>query len=169
MVHNLDQDEMIMEVMDNAPSSWNNILTTTLYPDLRSFQSAIRYHEDALMDASAPARSTDNHYEPRRSGSKPRPQPSARVHLVGASKDLPPPRFAPDNTNVSKVTPKDKGARNCRHCDSPFHWDKECKHARKGMKTARTRLAEASKDHLEAEDEYDELYCSTLILKGPSR
>ena len=72
---------------------------------------------------------------------------------------LPPPKFAKDDSVISKkATPRDKGARPCRHCGSDLHWDPECHHAKKSMRTAHTRLAECTVDKLEAQDTYNELY-----------
>ncbi|KAI4294046.1 hypothetical protein K525DRAFT_213608 [Schizophyllum commune Loenen D] len=170
MVYALKDDEIIMEVMDTAPSNWNTILSTQLYPDLVSFQSAIRYHEDALLEAGGEKKSF-NRYDQRETWTRNKPTTFARAHLVGSSTDLPPPKFPKDDANISKrATPKDKGARGCRHCGSLNHWDKECKYAFKGMRNARTRLAEASMDLLEAEDEYEDLYYSVVrILRFPFR
>ena len=69
------------------------------------------------------------------------------------------PKFPCDDKTISKrATPKDKGARPCRHCGSDLHWDPECKYARRSMREARTHLVECSTDNLEAQDAYDELY-----------
>ncbi|KAJ7133955.1 hypothetical protein C8R43DRAFT_1205891 [Mycena crocata] len=51
-----------------------------------------------------------------------------------------------------------KGARPCRHCGSGNHWDPECKHAFKGMRSARANLAMHSDEMQDAQDAYDNLY-----------
>ena len=79
------------------------------------------------------------------------------MNLVGG--ELPPPCFPKDDSIISrKATPKSKGARPCRHCGSDLHWDNKCKHSKKGMRTARTRLAECSIEELQDQDSYNELY-----------
>ena len=127
-----------MEVMDTAPANWSTILTTQSYKDVVEFQAAICYHEDSLMRLGGmgnPDRADwwkDPSYQTRGSQSV---SPHAKVHLVGG--ELTPPRFPKDDSNVSKkATPHSKGARPCRHCGSDLHWDNECRHSRKNMRTA---------------------------------
>lgn len=48
-VFSLEDSELILEVMEGAPASWNTILTTQLYLDAVEFQEAIRFHEDNLV------------------------------------------------------------------------------------------------------------------------
>ncbi len=40
LVHSLSDSELIMEIMNGAPTSWNTILTTHLYGSAVEFQSA---------------------------------------------------------------------------------------------------------------------------------
>ncbi|KAF8997556.1 hypothetical protein BDZ89DRAFT_970341, partial [Hymenopellis radicata] len=149
--------EMISEIMQGAPSQWNMILTTHLYQSVVDLQRAMRFHEEALIEC-LPQRPR---YEERYTRERER---TARVNLVGASDKLPPPAFPKDDSNVTKkgLTPKAKGARPCRHCGSSMHWDRECKYAKKGFRTARTRLAQADDDLREALEEYEDLYCDVL-------
>ena len=137
-VNNLDDLEIIMEVMDTVPANWSTILITQSYKDVVEFQAAICYHEDSLMHLGSMGnldqtdRWRDPSYQTRRSRSE---SQKARVNLVGG--ELPPPRFPKDDSVISrKATPKSKGARPCRHCGSDLHWDNECKHSKKGMRTA---------------------------------
>jgi hypothetical protein len=160
-VYNMDDSEIILEVMDGAPSTWNTILTTQMYRDIVQFQSAIRYHEDALMkldrhDRELSYRERDRErYRDNQQGR----ERTARVNLVGWSANLGPPKFPKDDRNVSKkATPESKGARPCRHCGSRKHWDYECKHSFKGNKTARTNPASSTSEDLQAQDEYNDLY-----------
>nr|GAT59874.1 TY3B-TY3B protein [Mycena chlorophos] len=153
----LDDQAMIIEIMEGVPSTWNTILTTQNYDTLVQFQDAIRYHEDALIDLEKPEPSTQrrNYYQ----SNAPR---TARVNLVGWSANLPPPAFPPDDKNVSKRgTPEEKGARPCRHCGSGKHWDNDCNHGWNN-RTARTHLATASPDELQAIDDYEDLYYSLV-------
>lgn len=79
--------------------------------------------------------------------------------MIGFSKDLPPPPFPRDDKTKSKgKSPGEKGARPCRHCGSPEHWDNECKHAKTGAKIAKAHFAEPSTEYQEAQDAYEEAY-----------
>ena len=72
--------------------------------------------------------------------------------------ELPPPHFPKDDSVISwKATPKSKGADHA-DCGSELHWDNKCKHSRKGMRTARTQLAECLVEELRDQDGYNELY-----------
>ena len=159
-MNNLDDSEIIMEVMDTAPASWSTILTTQSYKHVVEFQSAIRYHEDSLLRLGGTGnpdridhwKEASPHQQQSRLES-----PRARVHLVGG--ELPSPRFPKDDSIIScKATPNSKGARPCHHCGSDLHWDNECRHSKKGMRTARTQLVECSVEELQNQDKYDELY-----------
>ncbi|KAF7372967.1 TY3B-TY3B protein [Mycena sanguinolenta] len=162
MVRTLEDSELILEVMDGAPSTWNTILTTQFYKSAVEFQAAIRYHEDALMkldkdekNYSYRERERDRDREKDRE-SYPR---AARVNLVGWSANLPTPPFPKDDRNVSKkATPESKGARPCRHCGSGKHWDNECKHSYRGNRAARANLASATGEDRDAQGAYDDLY-----------
>lgn len=69
------------------------------------------------------------------------------------------PPFPKDNTNVSpRGTPEEKGAWPFRHCSSGKHWDKDCKHARKGEKHARVNTIATTAEEDQAENEYDNAY-----------
>ncbi|KAF9012978.1 hypothetical protein BDZ89DRAFT_963295, partial [Hymenopellis radicata] len=164
----LDNLEIISEIMNGVPDSWETILNTEMYQNPYELQSSIRYHEETLLGLATPRRftsynasaeleegETEDEYSPVGTST-----PSARVHLVGASSKFPEPQFPKDDSNITQkgLTPKAKGARPCRHCGSELHWDRECKHHNKGMRNARTRLAHADADLLNAIDEYDALY-----------
>lgn len=185
---------MIMSIMDGAPKYWRSIIDTMMLKDTADLQDKIHYHEDALRqspsDSSANIRSLENrlralevgrkiptHRYPLRttnvhnaaSGSIPLPNFTweASTHLVGYSKDLPKPAFPRDDSVRSKgKSPEDKGARPCRYCGSPKHWDNDCKHARKGMKQVRTNLVVTDDDYWGALDEYEELYCTSSQDEG---
>lgn len=170
-VFTMDDSEIILEVMDGAPSTWNTILTTQMYRDIVEFQAAIRYHEDALMKLDQQER--ENNYRDRdrdRERDRNRDRDSykqrnsdrtARVNLVGWSPRIGTPQFAKDDANVSKrATPESEGARPCRHCGSGKHWDDECKHSFKGTHAARANLATSGHDDRDAQEEYTDLYYS---------
>ncbi len=170
LVYYMQDSEIIMEVMNSAPSSWTSILTTHLYTSLVEFQAAIRYHEEALLRSSNAnsrrndfgTRDTRETYRPQQNSRGSRPQRNTRTFLVGWSANLGKPQFPRDDSMVSKgKTPEDKGARPCRHCGSPKHWDNECSHARKGARQARANLARYEEEDFKAEEEYNELYAAT--------
>ncbi|KAJ7575878.1 hypothetical protein C8J56DRAFT_1062738 [Mycena floridula] len=141
-----------------------------MFEDEMEFQSAIRYHEDTLMALDPPPRRRSAYpyfsrepYSRSNPVSAPAPvQALARVNLIGAFQQQGPPPFPRDDSVISaKGTPKSKNARPCRHCGSDLHWDNECHHSFKGMKTARARLASSNQrvsEEFDAQDEYDNLY-----------
>lgn len=51
LCYNMDDSELILEVMNTAPSMWSSIIHTQYYATFSEFQSAIKYHEDILMEA----------------------------------------------------------------------------------------------------------------------
>ncbi|KAK0209948.1 hypothetical protein IW262DRAFT_1281010 [Armillaria fumosa] len=141
-----DDTSLISEIMEGAPEIWTTILITELYSMAIEFQNAIRFHEHTLMKLS-------NSSQPPRSA-----EWTARTNLVGASPNLPPPRFPKNDSNVSKwkFTPRQKGARPCRHCGSDQHWDPECEHHYEETRRARTNHINTEVD--EAQAEYEDLY-----------
>ena len=158
MVYNYSETEMIRLIMRESPSSWTTIIQPQFLRTLSAFQNAVKYHEEQLMEASRGHNSSYNssraNYNNQRYN-----YPTARVNLVGASPNLDPPQYPKDDTNVSVGrTPESKGARPCRHCGSGKHWDRECKHSRKGERQARVNLARLTEDDLRAQDEYDDAY-----------
>jgi hypothetical protein len=49
LVFNMTESELILEIMNGAPTSWINVLNPNLYDSLVEFQGAIKYHEENLM------------------------------------------------------------------------------------------------------------------------
>ena len=83
----------------------------------------------------------------------------ATTQLVGAHSSLEKPRWPRDDTVVSKGnSPEQVGARPCRHCGSPKHWDYECSHARKGARLVKANFASPDDGYMEAQEAYDALY-----------
>jgi hypothetical protein len=157
----MSDSQIIYEVMEGAPPSWNTILNTQLYPSVVEFQNAIRYHEDTLLrlDSSGVEYRSNRDYSERSRN----PFYKATANLANSEKSY---AFPKDDANVSaRATPESKGARPCRNCGSGKHWDRECKHHREGRKMARARLAETSTieeelEQLRDQEEYDDLYYS---------
>jgi hypothetical protein len=87
------------------------------------------------------------------------PRKDAHAHLVGFHQDIGKPLYPRDDKTIAKgKTPEEKGARPCRHCGSPKHWDYECKYARKGAKRVKANFVSPSGDYLEAMSAYEEAY-----------
>ncbi|KAJ3767924.1 hypothetical protein FB446DRAFT_848768 [Lentinula raphanica] len=152
-VYELADSEIISEVMEGAPANWSTILSTKDYNTVLDFQSAIKFYEEILLDLNR--KPTPSYQGSNRDRSN---LPfTNRSYLVGTRTDLLPPPFPRDDSNVSSCrTPKDQGARPCRHCGSDLHWDPKCKYSKRRM--ARARLCETFADNLFTQDEYEELY-----------
>lgn len=169
MVYNLVDSEIIMEVMNSAPSGWTSVLTTHLYTTVVEFQSALKFHEDALIrmgserhrpdttpSFSRPFTSGRNNF--RTKGS--RDGKRVKAYTVGWSPNMEKPKFPRDDKTLTKrkLSPEAAGARPCRHCGSPKHWDFECKYSRQGSKQVRANLAYLSDDELQAQEDYEDLF-----------
>lgn len=167
-VYNYTDNELVNEIMEGAPSYWTPIVTPHLYQSLEEFQRAVKFHEDSLMRANnETTSSTKNHFYsrdvPPKSTNPFRSQVRAYANLVGWTQATSKPQFPKDDSNISpRGTPEEKGARPCRHCGSGKHWDRDCKYARKGEKSARVNAVTLQEDEREAQDRYDDLYYETL-------
>ena len=163
LVYDNSESELITDIMAGAPLSWRTILTPRLYRTTGDLQKAIKLHEDDLLEVECILPSRSQPATPRYD-ERPNFHPHrARVNLVGWSKNLEPPKFPKDDSNVSrKATPESKGARPCRHCRSGKHWDPECKYARQGVKRARANFVSLNTDYHTAQEEYDALYYEGL-------
>jgi len=162
-VYNLEDSELILEVMEGAPASWNTILTTQLYIDTIEFQEAVWFHEDNLIWMSAEVTFRKELYEQDyQFQNKDTYTPQAWVHLVGEFKGQELPKFPKDDANISKwgKTPEEKGAWPCHHCGNGKHWDYECWHSFKGNRAARANLSQISAEGTIAQNKYDDLYYS---------
>lgn len=179
---------LIMAIMDGAPPHWHSIIDTSTLHTTSDLQDKILYHEDALRSGPGGMEDVSRQILRRLRSleeemkNKPtwRRSPAhqtavrlasveeesdeempASVKLAGWSKELGPPKYPRDDTTRSKgKSPEDKGARPCRHCGSPKHWDPDCKYARKEIRRVRAHLATASDEFVNAQNEYEELYAS---------
>ncbi len=176
LVFNLSDSEVIMEVMNSAPSGWTSVLTTHLYENVVDFQTALKFHEDALMKIGNDERRRDylpsfsrgsQFSNPKTGFRTPAPsgssQPKARAFAIGSTNTLGKPPFPKDDSNYTKrnKTPAQANARPCRHCGSSLHWDFECKHAVQGNKKARANSARHTDEYIQALEEYEELFYSS--------
>ncbi len=163
LVYDSSESELITDIMAGAPLAWRTILTPRLYRTTADLQSAIKLHEDDLLELENVFASRGGpsyrEYKPQ----PPTPPYRARTNLVGWSKGTSTPPFPKDDHNVSaRATPESKGARPCQYCGSGKHWDRECKHARQGTKRARANFVSLDTDELEAQEQYDAVYYDEL-------
>ena len=188
LVYEMTDSELIQEVMSKAPLFWTRIIDTYRYNTFVDFQNSVKYHEEALKHDSSPNESALERRlraleqaQHGRSGNRPWmqgnqrggynrppnrpnvPNPhNAAAHLAGWSPSLEKPKWPRDDTIVSKGrTPEMKGARPCRYCGSPKHWDMDCRHAKKGAKNVRTNFANPTQEYTDAQKAYDDLYYAT--------
>lgn len=173
--------QMIAQIMKGTPPHWRSHLNTFFIRTVEDLGNQIKYHEDSLLgDPSTrmdmrnleskldtllqrQGRSQDwRDRRPNNSSFSRRDKGHGRratTHLVGWSPSLEKPQWPRDDTVVSKgKTPEDKGARPCRHCGSPKHWDNECRHSKKGAKRAKTNYSEPNLEDTQAQEAYNALY-----------
>jgi hypothetical protein len=184
LVYNFTPSQIMMEVLQRAPRLWSTILNPQNYSTLAEFQTAIKYHEDLLIEFGEKydkAARSDKYPQARtyRVDSKPqgkdrsksdkdrsrfKPKP-ARTYAIG-SNNPPKPTYPKDDSTVSKPkTPADYKARGCIFCGSTMHWDRDCKHNKdKATRSARTMFVdtECSSDDILAELEYEQCYEESL-------
>ncbi|EDR10742.1 uncharacterized protein LACBIDRAFT_324609 [Laccaria bicolor S238N-H82] len=140
----------------------------------------IKFHEDSLVKSgNKPLPPVRNSYYNKdtqpKSPFNPFRTQRANVNLVGWTRNTSKPQFPKDDSNVSpRGTPEEKGARPCRHCGSPKHWDRDCKYARKGERFARVNSVTLQEDEKEAQDRRkfgpsgQVGFSRTLSVKDPS-
>ena len=109
IVSKLSDSELIMEVMNGAPSYWHTVIDAQKCSTAVEFQSAIKYHEESLFHP--PFTSGDSlerclrNLEASLHQSKPKFEPEnsfrdARAHLVGWSSNIGSPKSPKDDSNV---------------------------------------------------------------------
>jgi hypothetical protein len=165
------------EVLQKAPRLWSTILNPRNFTTLAEFQTAIKYHEDLLIEfgeryekigrPSNPKSytykvdskpQTKNTFQPNRD--KFQKSKSTRTYAIGSS-NPPKPAHPKDDSNVSKPkTPADYNARGCIFCGSRMHWDRDCKHSQgQATRSARAMFVDSeSSEDIYAELEYENCY-----------
>jgi hypothetical protein len=176
-VYNYTPSQTMSEILFKAPCMWSTVVNPRNYRDLASFQTAIKYHEDLLIDLGDKydryncSSSTQSHSY--KVDTKPCPKGSktfdtkrkpTRVYAVGWNNPKHSYSHPKDDSNVSKgKTPADYGARGCIHCGSTKHWDRECKHHKNSnVYKARVMFADCSPDDMHAEAEYERCYLESV-------
>ncbi|KAB5587628.1 hypothetical protein CTheo_8933 [Ceratobasidium theobromae] len=141
--------ELIFQIMNDAPSSWCAYIDTEDIRSWEEFLDKIYWHQQDLMsgalsnqpDISNLVHRMESalHKLERRSNKalvrshkvEIKPPWKKKNKPIGWHKDNPKPQFRKHDEVISKgKTPKDKGARGCRHCGSLNHWDRDCPEAR---------------------------------------
>ncbi|KAF6750947.1 hypothetical protein DFP72DRAFT_1071806 [Ephemerocybe angulata] len=163
LAYQYNDRELIHEILSGAPTHWSTILTPHIYFTIEEIQTAVKYHEDVLMQYDLPRSNFSNNGPSRSYNRNPFygnfKNSQARTNLVGATENTKPPQFPKDDSNISKRgTPESKGGRPCRHCGSGKHWDYECRHSRRGERKARANFIELDNEEIEAQRAYDDLY-----------
>ena len=180
-VYNYTPSQTMAQILHKAPPVWSTVVNPRHYSDLASFQTAIKYHEELLMNLSG-----SKYYSPspRQSRSykvdvKSRPnqtrkpefkKKSVRTYAVGwdnPKRTYPHPR---DDATVSKgKTPADYNARGCLLCGSTNHWDRDCKYNKgDAVRKARVMFVDCLPDDMHAEAEYECCYMQSQELAGES-
>jgi hypothetical protein len=175
-VYNYTTSQTMSEILTKAPRMWSTVVNPRNFKDLASFQTAIKYHEDLLIDLgerydkyerrNQPHQSSSRSYKvdskPRFKGTRIKDSKgkSSRNYAIGwnnPKQSYPHPK---DDSNVSKgKTPADYGARGCIFCGSKKHWDCDCKHFKDDtIHKARTMFTDCTSDEMHAEAEYERCY-----------
>ena len=190
LVYNFTPSQVMAEVLQKAPRLWSTVLNPRNYATLAEFQTAIKYHEDLLIEfgeryerAIKPAQSGSKAYTykvdskpqkktPYRSSKDKKFRPKQSQNYSIGSTNTPRPSHPKDDSNVSKPkTPADYNARGCIFCGSIMHWDRDCKYNKdKSSRIARAMFVDTdcSQEDILAEFEYEKCYEDHLTLASQS-
>ncbi|KAG9091642.1 hypothetical protein FRC06_000481, partial [Ceratobasidium sp. 370] len=168
--------ELMFEIMNGAPKQWRAYIDVSSILTFRDFQDKIKWHEEDLMSS----RSSDSDIQHQldrmmnmlnKLEHGPKQNQQVRSHQatsqpnkpVGWRKDLPKPQFQKQKDDRFKgPSPKDKGARACKHCGGN-HWDKFCPKSAKGYLAAKANMANTDDEGLQAELDYEDLQNEALL------
>ncbi|KAB5587577.1 hypothetical protein CTheo_8984 [Ceratobasidium theobromae] len=167
--------ELIFQIMNDAPSSWRAYIDTEDIRSWEEFLDKIYWHQQDLMSGALSHQpdlsnlihrmeSALHKLERRSSKAYVRSHKvetkspwKKKTKPIGWHKDNPKPQFRKHDEVVSKgKTPKDKGARGCRHCGSLNHWDRDCPEAKNNSRFMRSHMAEVEDEVWQALDDYEE-------------
>ena len=171
-VYNYTPSQTMSEILLKAPPMWSTVVNPRNYRDLASFQTAIKYHEELLINLGhnpkfySPSLSQSRSYKvDTRTRSKPTRRPdykkkSTRSYSVGWNNPKQKYPHPKDDATVSKgKTPADYGARGCLLCGSTNHWDRDCIYNKgDAVRKARTMFVDYSPEDMHAEAEYEKCY-----------
>jgi hypothetical protein len=176
LVYNFTPSQVMAEILLKAPRLWSTVLNPRSFNNLAQFQTAIKYHEDLLIDFGNKFEGKGNAStrQPRSfkvdayskknfsKDKKSRPKLS-KTYSVGSNIRSSPPHPKDDSVVSKGKTPADYGARGCIFCGSTKHWDRECKHNKgKALHKARNMFVDYEPDDIHAEAEYERCYNESL-------
>jgi hypothetical protein len=170
------------EVLLKAPRLWSTLLNPQSFSTLAQFQTAIKYHEDLLIEfgeryekvghsSSRSYRVDTKSKEKKPFKKKDSKSKTSRNYAVGGNSSNRTPAYPKDDSNVSKgKTPADYGARGCIFCGSTKHWDRECKYNKgnDALKKARAMFVDYSPEELQEEADYNLHYAEEMNNQGSS-
>lgn len=178
-VFQLSASETILEIMTGAPKYWSVLIDTSRIRTISDLQYYIQYHEQALLrnpetqaqDMEKRLRVLEHRYtnRPSKQGKTFEAEAEAnftkrkfpKKKVIGAHAKFSNYTFPKRDDIVSKGrTPKDKGARACRHCGSLMHWDFDHPFDgnRKDERKAKAFLSTLDSEALEAFVAYEDCY-----------
>jgi hypothetical protein len=181
----MTEPEFVIEIMRGAPMYWEQFIDIQQLFDVHSLQNAIKTHEVSLLKApdtfqierrlkalenrgsgnsnrfTTKSNKFTRNFKPRPKG-KSFPKKRTKSFAIGFHPSIQP-KYPRDDNTISKNgrTPESKGARPCRHCGSPKHWDPECKYPKQDKnysRKAKAHLAGADEEYTRAYSEYENLY-----------
>jgi hypothetical protein len=178
LVYNFTPSQIMHEILKSAPRLWSTVLNPRSFNTLAEFQTAIKYHEDLLIELGEkyerryrPSSSSSRSYlvdsRDKKSSSKAKVKSkiskgrvSTRNYAIGSTRPQQSYPHPKDDSNVSpSKTPADYGARGCIFCGSTQHWDRECKYNKgSDLRKARAMFVDYSPDDLIAEAVYERCY-----------
>ena len=179
-VFQLSAVETILEIMMGAPKYWSVLIDTARIQTLEELQYYIKYHEQSLLrNLETQAQDLERHLKTLELKSSNQSSKFSKTFKVEAEANYTQKRtfkkwkpigahakftnhsFQKRDDVVSKgKTPKDKGARACRHCGSLMHWDFDHPFNGKGKeeRKAKAFLSTLDTDTLEAFIAYENCY-----------
>jgi len=180
-VFDLTVSEIIMEIMNGAPQYWKVLIDTSRIVTIADLQSYIKYHEESLMrNPDTQTQDLERRLKALESRPTNRSAKSARTYeteaesnfikrgpikktFVRAHTQFSDYQYPKNDKVVSKgKTPKDKGARACRHCGSLNHWDYNHPFSGKDDRRAKAFLTVLDSEALEAYVAYENCYLEEL-------
>ena len=179
-VFQLSAVETILEIMMGAPKYWSVLIDTSRIQTLEELQYYIKYHKQSLLrnpemqtqdlerrlktlelKSSHQSSKFSKTFEVEAEANYTQKRTFKKRKPIGAHAKFTNHSFQKRDDVVSRgKTPKDKGARACRHCGSLMHWDFNHPFDGKGReeRKAKAFLSTLDTDALEAFVAYENCY-----------
>ena len=176
-VFNQTESETIMEIMNGALRYWSILIDTSRINTIQDLQYHIKYHEEQLVRnpetqahnfekclkalEGRPSRRSTRFVQTNEAEAEANfvRKKLFKKRTVGAHAKFSSYQFPCNDQIILKgKTPKDKGARPCRHCGSSKHWDFDHPLNGKGDRKAKAFLANLDSEALEAYVAYEKCY-----------